>query len=64
MNPGVRENFRELQEFWKAFQNPLEPAFKSIFNSYLKVNRQKDGIRSYNRVVSLMVSYHRENPDL
>ena len=63
LNPGVRANFRELQEFWKAFQNPLEPVFKSIFNSYLQVNRQKDGIRSYNRVVSLMVSYYREHPD-
>ena len=63
LNPGVRANFRELQEFWKAFQNPMEPVFKSIFNSYLQVNRQKDGIRSYNRVVSLMVSYHREHPD-
>jgi hypothetical protein len=63
LNPGVRASFRELQEFWKGFQNPLEPVFKSIFNSYLQVNRQKDGIRSYNRVVSLMVSYYREHPD-
>ncbi len=63
LNPGVRANFRELQEFWKAFQNPMEPVFKSIFNSYLQANRQKDGIRSYNRVVSLMVSYHREHPE-
>ena len=63
LNPGVRANFRELQEFWKAFQNPMEPVFKSIFNSYLQVNRQKDGIRSYNRVVSLMVSYYREHPE-
>jgi len=63
LNPGVRANFKELQEFWKAFQNPLEPVFKSVFNSYLQVNRQKDGIRSYNRVVSLMVSYYREHPD-
>lgn len=64
LHPGVRANFKELQEFWKSFQNPLEPVFKSLFNSYLKANRQKDGIRSYNRVVSLMVSYYREHPDL
>jgi hypothetical protein len=63
LNPGVLANFRELQDFWKAFENPLEPVFKSIFNSYLQVNRQRDGIRSYNRVVSLMVSYHREHPE-
>jgi hypothetical protein len=62
LNPGVRANFRELQEFWKSFENPLEPVFKSAFNKYLEVNRQKDGIRSYNRVVSLMVDYHQQNP--
>ncbi|MCO5725462.1 DUF3810 domain-containing protein [Robiginitalea marina] len=64
IHPGVRGNFRELQEFWKAFENPMEPVFKAIFNQYLEANRQKDGIRSYNRVVSLMVAYHRENPGM
>ena len=59
LNPGVKANFRELQEFWKAFENPLEPVFKSVFNRYLEINRQKDGIQSYNRVVALMVQYHR-----
>jgi hypothetical protein len=62
LNPGVRANFKELREFWKGFENPLEPVFKSAFNKYLEVNRQKDGIRSYNRVVSLMVAYHRKEP--
>ena len=64
LHPGVRANFRELQEFWKAFENPMEPVFKAVFNQYLEANRQKDGIRSYNRVVSLMVAYHREHPGL
>ena len=62
INPGVRANFRELQEFWKAFENPLEPVFKSAFNKYLEINRQKDGIRSYDRVVALIVEYHRTHP--
>jgi hypothetical protein len=62
LNPGVRGNFKELREFWKDFENPLEPVFKSAFNKYLEVNRQKDGIRSYNRVVALMVAYHRKDP--
>jgi hypothetical protein len=64
LHPGVRANFRELQDFWKAYENPMEPVFKAIFNQYLEANRQKDGIRSYNRVVSLMVAYHRESPGL
>ena len=62
ISPGVRANFRELNDFWLAFENPLEPVFKSIFNSYLEINKQRDGIRSYNRVVGLLMGYHRIHP--
>lgn len=59
LNPGVRENYAELESFWKSFANPAEPVFKSAFNQFLKANNQKDGIRSYNKVVGLMLAYHR-----
>jgi hypothetical protein len=62
INPGVRANYRELSVFWKSYENPMEPVFKSIFNRYLEINKQRDGIRSYNRVVALIVGYHRVNP--
>lgn len=62
LNPGVQGNFREMAEFWQQFENPLEPVFKSIFDSFLKANNQVEGIKSYNAVVSLLISYHKENP--
>lgn len=60
MNPGLRRNFEEVRLFWEQFENPLEPLFKSVFDSYLQANGQKDGIRSYSRVVSLLIAYHQE----
>jgi len=57
LNPGVKENFKELNDFWKKYENPLEPMFKSVFNTFLKVNNQKEGIKSYNGVVGLMINY-------
>ncbi|MBC2839221.1 DUF3810 domain-containing protein [Robiginitalea sp. SC105] len=60
LNAGVRANYAQMQAFWEAYENPLEPVFKALFNRYLEVNRQKDGIKSYNRVVSLLVDYHRQ----
>lgn len=57
INPGVKENFKELNDFWKKYENPLEPLFKSVFNTFLKVNNQKEGIKSYNSVVGLMINY-------
>ncbi len=62
INSGVRRNYEELQKFWESYENPLEPIFKSIFNTYLKANNQAAGIKSYNLVVSLITRYHQENP--
>lgn len=62
LNEGVLKNYRELQEFHEAYENPFEPIFKSIFSTFLKANNQKDGIQSYGKVVNLMVGYHQEYP--
>lgn len=61
-NKGVQSNFRELEEFWKAYENPMEPMFKSVFNTFLKANNQTEGIKSYNRIVSLLITYHKKHP--
>lgn len=62
LNPGVKANFMEMNAFWSRYENPMEPVFKSIFNSFLKANNQTEGIQSYNAVVSLLVAYHKQHP--
>ena len=62
LNPGVKKNYKEIAEFWEAHENPMEPIFKSIFNTFLKANNQKEGIKSYNAVVTLLINYYRDNP--
>jgi hypothetical protein len=62
LNLGVKNNFQEMANFWNSYENPMEPVFKSIFNSFLKANNQTEGIRSYNAVVSLLVAYHKQHP--
>ena len=57
LNFGIKENFRELSEFWKLYQNPIEPLLKKGFDSYLKVNGQIHGIKSYNKMTSLIIAY-------
>jgi hypothetical protein len=59
---GVQRNFMELEEFWKGYENPMEPLFKNIFNTFLRANNQMEGIRSYNRIVTLLVTYHKKHP--
>jgi len=62
LNEGVKKNYQELRDFNEAYKNPIEPIFEAVFNSFLKANNQPDGIKSYSKVVHLMVGYHEQNP--
>lgn len=62
VNLGVKKNFQELNVFWKKYENPMEPVFKYMFNTFLKANNQSEGIKSYSSVVTLLVTYHMQNP--
>ncbi|MGB2128010.1 MAG: DUF3810 domain-containing protein [Flavicella sp.] len=57
LNKGILKNITESRVFWDAYKNPLEPLFKKSYNSFLKVNHQKEGIKSYNAMVNLMINY-------
>ncbi len=61
LRPGIRKNYREVNEFWESYENPLEPIFKSTYDSYLKVNNQPDGIETYSYVVALLVNYYKKH---
>lgn len=54
---GVLKNFKETDEFWRSYENPFEPIFKTFYDQYLKYNQQKDGLQSYNQVMGLLISY-------
>lgn len=54
---GVIKNIKETQDFWKKYKNPVEPLFKYFYDNYLKYNQQKDGLKSYNQMVDLLISY-------
>ncbi|WP_343485831.1 DUF3810 domain-containing protein [Allomuricauda sp. d1] len=60
LNPGIQENYQQLRDFWAKYENPTEPVFKSIFNTFLKANNQQQGIESYNYVVGLLIGYHQK----
>ncbi len=57
LNLGIRKNYWEVTAFWEQYQNPLEPIFKSTYDSYLKANNQPKGIETYSYVVALLVNY-------
>ncbi|MBS3992460.1 MAG: DUF3810 domain-containing protein [Bacteroidetes bacterium] len=58
INPGILKNMEESYQFWEQYKNPLEPYFKTFYDVFLKSNAQKEGIKSYKRVVGLIINYH------
>lgn len=64
LNYGIKENYREVREFWARHKNPFEPVFMFTYNSFLKANNQPGGMRSYSYVVALLVNYHKSRGKL
>jgi hypothetical protein len=59
LNKGVLKDIQQSEDFWKSYQNWSEKYFKTFYDSFLKANKQKDGIKSYNKVVLLLVNYYK-----
>jgi len=58
INKGILKNYREVQDFWQAYRNPLEPVFEKTFDTFLKANHQTEGTKTYSYVVALLVNYY------
>lgn len=61
INPGIIKNYIEVSDFWKRHKTKAEPAFKETFNTFLKANNQKDGIKTYRYVIALLINYYKVN---
>lgn len=46
-------------EFWDSYEGKISETADKINDTYLKVNGQADGVRSYSRMVDLIVAYFR-----
>lgn len=59
LNKGILKDLKQSQDFWRSYQNWSEKYFKIFYDSFLKANKQKDGIKGYNRMVSLLINYYK-----
>jgi hypothetical protein len=62
VHPGILKNYEESDDFWKAYETPIETGFHLFYDSFLKWNQQKDGMEGYSKFVNLMVNYYKNNP--
>lgn len=46
-------------QFWDAYEGTISEISDKVNDTYLKVNGQADGVQSYDRMVDLLVAYHK-----
>ncbi len=52
-------DWRDSNEYWDKFESPVEEVATGVYDTYLKVNDQELGIKSYGACVDLLVEYYR-----
>ena len=62
LNSDTKEEIKKYYEFWQQYMGNLSKVSQKVNDTYLKANSQDDGIKSYSRVVKLLVLYHNINP--
>lgn len=59
MDEGVIRDLAENSKYQKKYDGPVNKAFSKSNDIYLKANNQKDGERSYGRMVDLLLAQYR-----
>lgn len=60
LSEGVKKDLAYNSAYWKQFEGPVAKISDSVNNSYLKANRQSDGVQSYGRMVDLLLALQRK----
>ncbi len=58
--PEVKADLMEWRQFNEAHTSFIEPAITWLYGKYLQINQQPKGMRSYNEVVAMLMSYYRK----
>jgi len=56
----VKKDRREIREFFSKRRNRISPAVSGLYDQYLKMNKQLEGVNSYNEVISWLIAYQKK----
>lgn len=56
----VKKDRKEIREFFRRRKSNISPVVSSMYDQYLKLNKQNKGIESYNEVVGWLIAYQRK----
>lgn len=64
INPGILENYKETDAFWKQYDTFIDKGFHAFYDQFLKMNQQQEGMESYSKFVDLLINYYSKNSEL
>lgn len=56
---GIRRDLNANNEFWKQYEGKAAEVAEEVNNAYLVSNNQEDGVKSYGRMVDLLLAQRR-----
>jgi len=59
LSEGVKRDLADNSAYWKQFEGPIAKVSNTVNDSYLKANSQEDGVKSYGRMVDLLLAEYR-----
>lgn len=59
LSPAVRSDLAQRAEHWAKYEGPVQGVSNAANDTYLKANNQTDGMRSYGRMVDLLLADQR-----
>jgi hypothetical protein len=59
LSSGVLTDLSNNSAYWKQFEGPVAQVSSSVNDTYLRANKQQDGVKSYGRMVDLLLAEYR-----
>lgn len=56
-----RRDIESRSAYWQQFQGETQKIANKINDTYLKLNGQTDGVKSYGRMVDLLMAEYKQN---
>ena len=50
---------KTMRQYWQQFESPVSEASQQVNNTFLQANMQQDGVKSYGRMVDLLIGLWR-----
>lgn len=60
LDDGVLRDLADHSAYWREFEGKAAEVHESINDTYLKSNNQSDGVKSYGRMVDLLIALYRK----